>query len=69
MQPSSRAQGWLMGVVRWELMAEELSELSSVGVEGKKYTSEPLGPSRPRRVGEDGVRRPDDFWRASAVRA
>jgi len=50
-----------MGVVKWELMAEVVSELSSVGVLGKKYTSEPMGPSRPSRVGEDGVRRPDDF--------
>jgi len=69
LQPSSRAQGWLMGVVRWELMAEAVSEPSSVGVEGKKYISEALEASRPSRVGDDGVRRPDDFWRASAVSA
>ena len=56
MQPSSRTQGWLMGVVRCELIATS-----------EKYTSAPLGPSIPSREGDDGVGRPDDFWRASAV--
>lgn len=60
LQPSSRTQGWLMGVVRCELIAAATSE---------KYISAPLGPSIPSKEGEDGVGRPDDFWRASAVRA
>jgi hypothetical protein len=42
-------------------MAEEMSELSRVGVGGKKYTSPPLGPSRPSSVGDEGVRRPVAF--------
>jgi hypothetical protein len=42
-------------------MAEEISESSSEGVGGKKYRSPPLGPSKPRRVGEEGVKSPEDF--------
>lgn len=49
-----------MGVARCEFIAAATSE---------KYMSAPLGPSNPSKEGEDGVGRPDDFWRASAVRA
>lgn len=58
-----------MGVVRWVLIGDGPSEdVSSGGVEGKKYKSPPLGPSKPSIVGEDGVRRPVAFWRASGDR-
>src|SRR5688572_6898790 len=62
LQPSSKDQCVLMGVVRWVLIGDGPSEeLSRGGVEGKKYKSPPLGPSKPSIVGEDGVRSPVAF--------
>jgi hypothetical protein len=46
-------------------MGDPDSELSREGVGGKKYTSPPLGPSNPMRVGDDGVSSPVALWRLS----
>ena len=60
LQVSSRPHGECSGVCMPLLS-------SGVEVGGKKYISPPLGPSRPKRFGDEGVRRPEDFCRDSTL--
>lgn len=54
LQPSSIDHEVINGVVVTVLIGGVLTELH----EREKYMSPPVGPSRLRRVGDEGVRRP-----------